>query len=63
MTLDYLFLDGSHFKYHANAAAELVLAAWGIDTAGKPIFVGLAAAAAVIARTRSGSLVRRSTRT
>ena len=42
--LDYLFLDGSHFKYHANAAAEPVLAAWGIDTAGKPVFVGLEAA-------------------
>jgi transposase-like protein len=27
--LDYLFLDGSHFRYHANAAAEPVLAAWG----------------------------------
>ena len=45
VTLDYLFLDGSHFKYHANAAAEPVLAAWGIDTAGKPVFVGLEAAA------------------
>lgn len=43
--LDYLFLDGSHFRYHANAGAEPVLAAWGIDTDGKPIFVGLAAAA------------------
>jgi putative transposase len=43
--LDYLFLDGSHFKYHANAAAEPVLAAWGIDTAGMPVFVGLEAAA------------------
>ena len=32
--LDYLFLDGSHFKYHANASAEPVLAAWGIDTDG-----------------------------
>ena len=42
--LDYLFLDGSHFKYHANAAAELVLAGWGIDTDGKPVFVGLDAA-------------------
>jgi len=42
--LDYLFLDGSHFKYHANAAAEPVLAAWGIDTDGKPVFVGLEAA-------------------
>jgi putative transposase len=27
--LDYLFLDASFFKYHANAAAEPVLAAWG----------------------------------
>ena len=43
--LDYLFVDGSHFKYHANAAAEPVLAAWGIDTDGKPVFVGLDAAA------------------
>ena len=42
--LDYLFLDGSHFKYHANASAEPVLAAWGIDTNGKPVFVGLAGA-------------------
>ena len=32
--LDYLFLDGSHFKYHVGAAAEPVLAAWGIDTDG-----------------------------
>jgi putative transposase len=44
VTLDYLFLDGSHFKYHANAAAEPVLAAWGIDTDGKPVFIGLEAA-------------------
>ncbi|MBS4729220.1 IS256 family transposase [Mycobacterium sp. SM1] len=42
--LDYLFLDGSHFTYHANASAEPVLAAWGIDTDGKPVFVGLEAA-------------------
>ena len=41
--------SGSHVKnsslmlltYHANAAAEPVLAAWGIDTDGKPVFVGL----------------------
>ena len=45
VTLDYLFLDGSHFKYHANAGTEPVLAAWGIDTDGKPVFVGLEAAA------------------
>ena len=36
--LDYLFLDGSHFKYHVGAAAEPVLAAWGIDTDGNLIF-------------------------
>jgi putative transposase len=46
VALDYLFLDGSHFTYHANAAAEPVLAAWGIDTEGKPLFVALDAAAA-----------------
>lgn len=44
--LDYLFLDGSHFRYHINAAAEPVLAAWGIDTDGQPVFLGLDAAAA-----------------
>jgi transposase-like protein len=43
--LDYLFLDGSHFKMHPGAPAEPVLAAWGIDTDGKPVFVGLAPAA------------------
>jgi putative transposase len=42
--LDYLFLDGSHFKMHVGAPAEPVLAAWGIDTDGKPVFVGLAPA-------------------
>ena len=41
LTLDYLFLDASMFKYHANAGAEPVLAAWGIDTDRKPVFVGL----------------------
>ena len=43
--LDYLFLDGSHFKMHAGAPAEPVLAAWGIDVDGKPVLVGLAPAA------------------
>jgi len=46
ITLDYLFLDASHFKMHPGAAAEPVLAAWGITTEGAPVFVGLAAAAA-----------------
>ena len=36
--LDYLFLDGSCFKMQA----EPVLAAWGITTEGKPVFLGLA---------------------
>jgi putative transposase len=43
--LDYLFLDGSHFKMHQGSRAEPVLAAWGITTAGKPVLVGLDAAA------------------
>lgn len=42
LELDYLFLDGSRFKY--NAAAEPVLAGWGIDSGGKPVFIGLEAA-------------------
>jgi transposase-like protein len=40
--IDYLFLDGSYFKMHPKAGAEPVLAAWGIDTDGKPVFLGLA---------------------
>ena len=40
--LDYLFLDGSCFKLHPGARAEPVLAAWGITTEGKPVFLGLA---------------------
>ena len=39
--LEYLFLDGSHFKFHAGAKAEPVLVAWGIDTTGKPHLLGL----------------------
>ena len=39
--LDYLFLDASMFKMHPGARAEPVLAAWGIDTSGKPVFVAL----------------------
>jgi putative transposase len=39
--LDYLFLDGSHFKMHPGAPAEPVLVAWGITSAGKPVFLGL----------------------
>ena len=41
LELDYLFLDASFFRYHVGAAAEPVLAAWGITTKGQPVFVGL----------------------
>src|SRR5690606_33559116 len=46
MELDYLLLDASHFKMHDGSRAEPVLAAWGITSDGKPVFIGLAAAAA-----------------
>src|SRR5215218_9215925 len=42
--LEDLFLDASHFKMHPGAPAEPVLAAWGIDVDGKPVFGGLAPA-------------------
>jgi putative transposase len=45
LRLDYLFLDGTNFKFHEHSPAEPVLCAWGIDTDGKPHLVGLAAAA------------------
>ncbi len=54
--LDYLFLDASFFRYHANASAEPVLAAWGIGTQGKPVFVGLDAAAGESGDARAGFL-------
>jgi putative transposase len=44
--IDYLFLDGSFFKMHPKAKAEPVLAAWGIDVDGKPVFLGLGPGAA-----------------
>ena len=44
--IDYLFLDGSFFKLHPKAKAEPVLAAWSIDTDGKPVFLGLGPGAA-----------------
>jgi transposase-like protein len=44
VVLDYLFLDASNFKMHPNSPAEPVLAAWGITTDGKPVFIGLAPA-------------------
>jgi hypothetical protein len=44
VTLDYLFLDASFFRMHPGSPPELVLAAWGITTSGKPAFIGLAPA-------------------
>jgi Transposase, Mutator family len=40
--LEYLFLDGSHFRMHPGAGAEPVLCAWGSTTQGSPVLVGLA---------------------
>jgi transposase-like protein len=34
--LEYLFLDGSHFRMHDGARAEPVLAAWGMTTGAVP---------------------------
>ena len=42
--LEYLYLDGSHFRYHDGARAEPVLCAWGITTTGAPVFLALNAA-------------------
>jgi transposase-like protein len=39
--LEYLYLDGSHFRYHDGARAEPVLCAWGITTTGQPVFLAL----------------------
>jgi transposase-like protein len=42
--LEYLYLDGSHFRYHDGARAEPVLCAWGITTTGAPVLIALDAA-------------------
>jgi putative transposase len=39
--LEYLYLDGSHFKMHPGAPAEPVLVAWGITTDGKPVLLSI----------------------
>ena len=40
--LDYLYLDGTCFRYHPGARAEPVLVAYGITTTGSPVYLGLA---------------------
>jgi putative transposase len=44
--LEYLFVDASHFRYHAGSRAEPVLAAYGITTTGLPVFLALDGASA-----------------
>lgn len=39
--LEYLYLDGSHFKMHPGAPAEAVLVAWAITTDGKPVLLAV----------------------
>ena len=39
--LDYLFLDGSHFKMHDGSRAEPVLVAYGITTLGQPVLLAV----------------------
>ena len=43
--LDYLYLDGTCFRYHPGARAEPILVAYGITTTGSPVFLGLTPAA------------------
>jgi putative transposase len=54
--VDYLYLDGSFFKMHPKAKAEPVLAAWGIDTDGHAVFLGLAPGATESAEAWRGFL-------
>ncbi len=56
MKVDYLYLDGSFFKMHQKAKAEPVLAAWGIDTDGHAVFLGLGPGATESAETWRGFL-------
>lgn len=44
--LEYLFVDASHFRYHAGSRAEPVLVAYGITTTGQPVFLALDGASA-----------------
>jgi hypothetical protein len=57
--LDYPFMDASHFKYHANAAAEPVLAVRGITTESKSAFIGLDPMALGSSRVRTSKAVSR----
>lgn len=39
--VEYLYLDGSHFKMHPGAGAEPVLVAWGITADGRPVLLAI----------------------
>ena len=39
--LDYLYLDGSHFKMHDGSRSEPVLVAYGITTVGAPVLLAV----------------------
>ncbi len=41
VSIDYLFVDASHFKMHGGARSEPVLAAYGITCEGNPVFLHL----------------------
>jgi len=44
--IDYLFLDGSHFKMHDGTRAEPIMVAYGITTVGQPVLLAVEPAAA-----------------
>jgi len=41
LELEYLYLDASHFRFHAGARAEPVPVAWGITSDGQPRLLAL----------------------
>lgn len=45
LDIDYLFLDGSHFKMHEGTGAEPVMVAYGITTVGQPVLIAVEPAA------------------
>jgi putative transposase len=54
--VDYLYLEGSFFQMHQKAKAEPVLAAWGINTDGHAVFLGIAPGATESAEAWRGFL-------
>ena len=46
LDIDYLFLDGSHFKMHDGTRAEPIMVAYAITTVGQPVLVAVEPAAA-----------------